>query len=126
MTTVPAARTGEGTPVLNPSRVAVLKELAAPADLAELVAAYAADAATAVEALRVAVAGDDLGRFVAIAHRFWGSCVTVGATRLAAVLLDLEHRVAGLRLEPRAAPIELVAAEADAAIAALGQVFRTS
>jgi HPt (histidine-containing phosphotransfer) domain-containing protein len=118
-------RGAEGRRILDPRRVAILKELADPAALCELAASYAADASRAVAEIRVAVAANDICGVVDLTHRLWGSCVTVGAARLASLLRDLEHRVADGRLAPEGVPLNLIAAEADAAAAALGQIFVT-
>jgi HPt (histidine-containing phosphotransfer) domain-containing protein len=113
----------DGQGVLDLSRLAILRELAGPADLSELAESYAVDAAAAIGAMRVAVAANELGNLVAIAHRFRGSCLTVGATRLAGALLDVEDRYAAARLEPFTVPLEFLAAEADAASRALRRLF---
>jgi HPt (histidine-containing phosphotransfer) domain-containing protein len=104
----------------------MLRGLADDADLRELVTEFAADASLAIDALRVAVATGDAGGAIAIVHRLRGSSLTVGASRLAALLEDLERRAAEDGFELPAIPPELIASEVEAATGALARAFSLS
>jgi HPt (histidine-containing phosphotransfer) domain-containing protein len=69
------------------------------------------------ERLRGAVHSDDAERVRAEAHRFKGSCLSIGATRLARRCLELERGAAST--EVRHAFLADLAAELDALRAAL-------
>jgi HPt (histidine-containing phosphotransfer) domain-containing protein len=116
------ARADDGA-ALDGQRIAVLRGLADDADLRELHTEYAADASLAIDALRAAVATGDAGGAIAVVHRLRGSSLTVGASRLAALLEDLERRAAEDVFELPAIPLELIASEVGAATRALALAF---
>lgn len=67
-----------------------LLSLTPPDFLAELLARFVRDAATALTDLRIAWRDDDLATWVHIAHKLRGSCATLGARSMMEICAQME------------------------------------
>jgi HPt (histidine-containing phosphotransfer) domain-containing protein len=80
-------------------------------DFAELVALYTTDSPKRLATLREAITEDDRARVAKVAHAFGGSCISIGATSLAALCQDLESCARTLDACGLARKLDLIAVE---------------
>jgi HPt (histidine-containing phosphotransfer) domain-containing protein len=81
------------------------------ADFAQLAALYLSDSPKRITALRQAAAMLDAQQAAKVAHSLSGSCVSIGATGLAAICKDVELRCKAANLDDIELKVSAIATE---------------